>query len=131
MKTVTHNGKVYKIGAIYFDGLNSLVKLTSIKNGEFYYIDGSGNEGSDLEIYSVECSEYVKGAKLGTIEDAPIELESGHCYYCEINQNTEKLEYATMFFHEGEWYWDSELSDVCKDFALRYIKPLYKMVRAS
>ena len=126
MKTVTHNGKVYKIGAIYFDGLNSLVKLTSIKNGEFYYIDGSGNEGSDLEIYSVECSEYVKGAKLGTIEDAPIEPKNKEAWYCEFGRA--ELGRAVLFYNDERWWWDDGHTDERYESGT---KPLYKMVKAS
>ena len=127
-KTVTQEGKIYQLNSIYVLDDGSKVVLDGVINGE------------SLKVSRLDCEKdwfaaselfLCDGVVIGTIEDAPIELESGHCYYCEINQNTEKLEYATMFFHEGEWYWDSELSDVCRDFALRYIKPLYKMVRAN
>ena len=122
MKTVTHKGKVYQIGAVY-EFLMGCEWRVDVLSGFI-----NDEPSTEFEIY-----EQIRlcAAPHGTIEDAPIELESGHCYYCEINQNTEKPEYATMFFLGGEWYWDSELSDVCKDFAPRYIKPLYKMVRVS
>jgi len=126
MKTVTHEGKVYEIGALYMFKIGGkempglLTKIHQLKGHAEFHAEGIIGE-----------SVVSFAGEIGTIEDAPIELESGHCYYCEINQNTEKPEYATMFFLGGEWYWDSELSDVCKDFAPRYIKPLYKMVRVS
>ena len=128
MKTVTHKGKVYQIDKTYATSNGQIVILKDfdIELNRFICMYDIF-ERLTATFKEVLVSEYTAG----TIEDAPIELEGGHCYYCEINQNTEKLEYATMFFHEGEWYWDSELSDVCRDFALRHIKPLYKMVRAN
>jgi len=127
-KTVTHEGKVYQVDETYATSNGQIVILKDfdIELNQFVCMYDIF-ERLTTAFKEVLVSEYTTG----TIEDAPIELDDGHCYYCEINQNTEKLEYATMFFHEGEWYWDSELSDVCRDFALRYIKPLYKMVRAS
>ena len=128
MKTVTHKGKVYQLNSIYALDDGSRVVLDGVINDESLKVSRL-----DCEIDWLSASELFlcDGVVIGTIEDAPIEPEDGHCYYCEIDQSTEKLEYATMFFHGGEWYWDSELSDVCKDFAPRYIKPLYKMVRVS
>jgi len=124
MKTVTHKGRVYQIGALYFDGMNSMIKLTGIKNEEFHYIDGSGNESTDYEIYSVECSKHLKGSVIGAIEDATIELENGEWYMCESNNG----DFKTALYCYQDKLVDNNIGGV--DLTPQF-KPLHKMVKAS
>ena len=75
MKTIKDKGKVYQAGAVYeFSGDDNHWRVGIL---EAIY------QGSDYP-YKNQCGDYkhirVYEARLGTIEEAPIELIDGECY---------------------------------------------------
>jgi hypothetical protein len=128
MEAVAHKGKVYQLNALYalIDG--SKVVLDGIREGRFKVsrLDCEGDWFTVNELF------LTNSLLIGTIENAPLELEDGHCYYCEIDQHLPtSIEYATLFFFRDEWFWDSACNDECKDFPSQHIKPLHRMVKAN
>tara|TARA_R110000850_G_scaffold106990_1_gene218407 strand:- start:584 stop:943 length:360 start_codon:yes stop_codon:yes gene_type:complete len=118
MKTIIHEGKVYQIGGRYMDqdgniGLldeccSATFKMSSESRG-FWFCD-------ELSTFEV-----------GTIEDAPLELEDGFWYMCEKYHKGQRCEipyYYCNGFNTGS---NSKLwSQV-----LNYGTPLYKMGKAE
>lgn len=119
MKTATHNGKVYQIGKLYFMG-GEFVELLDIEESVTYPFKG-------VDRY-YESISTVDARDLGTIEDAPIELEDGEWYMCEIGKNG--YSYETPALREGDnWYMDTEgLRGIDPSFSA---EPIYKMVKAT
>ena len=74
MKTVTVKGKVYQIGGLYLDtscGTGYLV--SAVEDVPSFRLSMNGEDWFACRISAIN-------SVLGTIEDAPIELENGECY---------------------------------------------------
>tara|TARA_R110002167_G_scaffold9628_3_gene44557 strand:- start:2519 stop:2872 length:354 start_codon:yes stop_codon:yes gene_type:complete len=79
MKTITHKGKVYQIGGRYADENENIglldscdgrtFKMSSISRG-FWFCNG------------------LRTFEVGTIEDAPLELEDGEWYVFNVGFNS-------------------------------------------
>jgi len=121
METVTVNGKVYQIGALYWFGSSGIYPLLGVKGGLFEYGHSPADEGT-----AHNCEEI--SLKSGTITDAPIDLEDGEWYFCGTNQvggichkYTEASDGKCATWYDGHDSFRIEGSNV---------KPLYKMVKA-
>ena len=119
METVTVKGKVYQIGEPY------------LVDGELCYLSGTVGDSlefcSDKELTHLHSSapaSYVSAIQsIGTITDAPIELEDGEWYKVENN-----CEYITMvFWKDGMWRECEESAESI--YSVDRFKPVCKMVR--
>ncbi len=115
MKTVTVKGKVYQLYVPYrIEGGYGDLHGHDEEDG-FQLM----NSGIPMTTSKIEVIESV-----GTITDAPIELEAGEWYMCkDVNENTVVLRYKMgSFYLEGNnpGFYPSE-----------DVRPLYKMVKAS
>lgn len=77
---ITHNGKQYEIGRLYQaeDGIGVLKGITTNKR---CFVVGDNNS----DWHSEWIVEILDGDTAGKVTDAPIELEEGCWYMCEIN----------------------------------------------
>jgi hypothetical protein len=86
MKTITHKGKVYQIGGMYeFSDSGSswhIEMLYNICDQDFFetYCEHINDSSSWKKCRSVS-------GELGTIEDAPLELEDGEWYVFNVEFN--------------------------------------------
>lgn len=80
-KTVTVKGKVYQIGGLYLNAAEESCTLMA-HDGEVFKIEING-------MY-FDTDELTVIAVMGTIEDAPLELEDG-CYYSFIHKGHQSL----------------------------------------
>lgn len=124
MKTVTHKGKVYQLFATYCtpdSQAGELLKFDSSKDCPFV-IRVLIDDGSSVEI---PCKViYTVGGIIGTIEDAPLELEAGEWYMCKSKNSA----YNTALFYKGGELLDN---DHCGIDISEHFEPLYKMVKAN
>ena len=74
MKTITHKGKVYRIGGRYMDE-DSNIGLLDSHDGRTFRLS------SEIRVWF--CDE-LHTFEVGTIEDAPLELEDGQWYVFNI-----------------------------------------------
>ncbi len=101
MKTVTHEGKVYQIGAVY-----------EFSNGGKSWFPGKLHGFDGAGYFSATCGEYAKirlqQAPIGTITAAPVELVDGKAYqfnargyqYCGIYNEDRKI----LNVDQGQWF---------------------------
>jgi len=121
METVTVKGKVYQLNTLYeFSDLGTSWHLETLENicdkGFFETYDERNEEGSSWKL----CRS-VSG-ELGTIIDAPIELEDGEWYMCDLISGP-----AVMQFKYSEWFYsDGNSFDVSRVDVFA----LHKMVKA-
>ena len=118
MKTITHKSKVYQIGERYVD-----------KNGNIGLLDSC--DGRTFKMSSESrgfwfCNELAT-FEMGTIEDAPIELEDGFWYMCEKAQHGLRYEvpYQVPYFYFNGF--KSNSSSRLWFSVSDYGTPLYKM----
>ena len=127
MKTITVKGKVYEVGKLYkFSDSNSnwyVERLIRICDRGFFvaYCEGS-NEESSWRV----CRVITEG--LGTIKDAPIELERGEWYMCSDSNGVKRVGYfdGAVMTDGLNHFGDSCLNPLRRDT----YTPLYKMVKA-
>ena len=113
MKTITHKGKVYQIGGRYADEHEYIGLLDSYDGRTFRM----SSESRGLWL----CNE-LSTFEVGTIEDAPLELESGEWYMCELKKGR-----APLQWHTGAWlFCDGWVFDTVHSAS---IIPLYKMIK--
>ena len=110
MKTITVKGKVYEIGKLYgsakgIGGLcgHSMNGFELRKNSDEFFIS---------TIYPVDLD------AIGTIKDAPIELEDGEWYMCEYG-----IDDRDVFYCDGGKLSIDGMNKDC-------VKPLHKMIKA-
>ena len=120
MKTVTVNGKVYQIGGVYKDSDGEYCQLHMDNEGNTHNAFGVYHFASQCLIFTTELT----ATPLGTITDAPVELEDGEWYMCDLSSGEAVMCWSkdenTFFYSDGNGF------DASKDDAL----PLYKMVKA-
>lgn len=120
MKTVTHEGKVYKLDETYVTQANEIMILIGIEqDGDFIvsYPFESNKHGA----VALRTSKYTTG----TIEEAPPELENGEWYMCVSSLNSTNHKTCLLYI-DGKFV-DPDCSGI--DIGEHY-KPLYKMVKA-
>ena len=116
MKTITVKGKVYEVGKLYRSEATFEVGYLGEAIGEsFNLYQQRGISGSYIAASSI--SEITEA--IGTIKDAPIELEDGEWYMCEDHKGRQ----AVLHYVDNKWL-DSRSCPVMQ------IAPLYKMVKA-
>ncbi|PCI53638.1 MAG: hypothetical protein COB36_11945 [Alphaproteobacteria bacterium] len=120
METVVVKGKVYQTGEIYQDKHGDDCKLirVDISNGDSPFC---------VEYFGLTAGVYVDSlqvTRLGTIEDAPIELEDGEWYRVENNCQS-----ITVMFWEDNLWRECE-SPVDETYARAMFVPIEKMVKA-
>lgn len=118
MKTATHNGKVYQIGKLYFMG-GEFAELVEIDESVTYPFKGINQH--------YKSARTVDARDLGTIEDAPIELEDGEWYMCECGIIESRVNKPLLRLGEGGW----SVNDSRVNSNLLNVKPLYKMVKST
>tara|TARA_R110000850_G_C9963662_1_gene464606 strand:+ start:1371 stop:1754 length:384 start_codon:yes stop_codon:yes gene_type:complete len=99
MKTVTVKGKVYQIGGLYRDQSGEYARLKSAdesKSNPFVLMYQYSHEMTVTTKPWKVISE-IKASSVGTIEDAPIELEDGEWYMCEKTAYDQK--YMTLLYY--------------------------------
>ena len=98
MKTITVNGKVYQVGAVYW------------AYGEYLELVGHNTSGGFIMAYPDKTSSYISAKKIGaavgkvgTIEDAPLEVKAGEVWMChyEVQTGSESCEHFTLPFVAG------------------------------
>ena len=117
MKTITVKGKVYEVGLIYATETGCGKLMRFIEEDDCFEIMNDNK-------YTIHPDVFEINAGLGTIKDAPIELEEGEWYMCEYNENiTRPANYIGGEFYasEGARFEDSITGTP---------KVLYKMVKA-
>jgi hypothetical protein len=113
MKTIIHEGKVYQIGGRYMDQDGNIGLLDECCSATFKMSSESRGFWFCDELSTFE---------MGTIEDAPLELESGEWYMCELEKGR-----APLQWHTGAWlFCDGWVFDTVHSAS---IIPLYKMVK--
>lgn len=118
MKTVIVNNKEYQIGAVYMDDDGEIGRLKSAAQGEECPFVLRFNDRNGIRTKPCNFLSAIE-FPLGTIKDAPIELEEGEWYMTEINH---------VFFVEGGVYKnEAGGSPVATTNSYR---PLYKMIKA-
>ena len=105
METVTVKSRVYQIGGLYMFGAAGIYPLLGVKGDMFHFGHHPADEGS-----SYNCEEI--SLNLGTITDAPIELEDGdmcrfeyqntHCmgFYSKANKSFVNFGETICFLRE-------------------------------
>ncbi len=97
MKTVTHEGNVYQIGAVYEFSNDG----KSWFPGRLHGLDGTG-------CYSATCGEYsrirLQQAPIGTITEAPVELVDGEWYL--VKKEWGSKETRALHRNNGAWFYD-------------------------
>ena len=82
MKTVIHKGKEYQIGAVY--------EFTSNGNFSIDVLLGIHTEGANKGMFTCVNGDYAEIREvlrlLGTIKEAPIELEDGAAYQFDYSE---------------------------------------------
>ena len=79
METITVKGKVYEIGKLYGSGKGIGGLCGHSEDG--FELRKSSNKFCINAIYPIDLD------SIGTIKDAPIELEDGEWYMCEYNED--------------------------------------------
>ena len=123
MKTITHKGKIYQVDESYLVKGKLVILRGYNKEDGFVFLDGTEQGlfvyASDDHPYLITTSKYTSG----TIEDAPIELEAGQWYMCDLESGL-----APLQRNEGLWYFsDGRTFNETKVDVI----PLYKMVKAE
>tara|TARA_R110000851_G_scaffold283934_1_gene437511 strand:- start:133 stop:483 length:351 start_codon:yes stop_codon:yes gene_type:complete len=113
MKTTIHKGKVYQIGGRYVD-----------KNGNIGLLDSC--DGRTFKMSSESkgfwfCNELAT-FEMGAIEDAPLELESGGWYMCDLESGNAPLQWYT-----GAWLFSNGV--IFSEAKNCSVIPLYKMIK--
>jgi len=129
MKTVTHKGKVYQLHSMYafYDaGMESNFEIH-----ELCGISSSGNfEDENTDVWGCAANELP--TKLGTIEDAPLELEDNTWYMChwEIQTDNESTSHHEEPKKCRKGSGGHGSFHGVPERALLFT-PLYKMIRAN
>ncbi len=76
MNTINHDGKVYQVGAVYEFSNDGKRWCVDTFEGIHQYVRHPYRTGFDISFKFIRACEV----KVGTIEDAPIELIDGECY---------------------------------------------------
>ncbi len=123
MKTVTVKGKVYQIGKLYIDDRGELGRLTDTDEDNFIVASYKGGTS-----WHSLCANKINPEVLGTIEDAPIELEAGDWWLCHYEIQTANESWS---HHDKPFEVGPELSflDVPENAA--FFTPKKKMVLES
>tara|TARA_R110002153_G_C13020842_1_gene467470 strand:- start:198 stop:587 length:390 start_codon:yes stop_codon:yes gene_type:complete len=119
MKTITNKGKVYQIGGRYVDGEGNIGQLQSC-DGRRKFKMISGSKGFWF------CDE-LRTYEMGTIEDAPLELENGFWYMCEKVMQGQRCE-VPYYYRNG---FNTGSNSKLWSPASNYGKPLYKMTKSE
>lgn len=114
METVTVEGKVYQIGGIYkYDGAEYCF-LKAVKSGVFIVLR--------FGVHEVSYPAGLTATPLGTITDAPLELEDSEWYLCKFKGD------ETVVFWTGESWCDGFGDQIRSDWQGDII-PIHKMVK--
>lgn len=114
METVTVKGKVYQIGEWYLNDRDEACSLI-----------GHGVDGFEVDINGMLCQSHELAVieTVGTITDAPIELEDGEWYMCDLASGKSVLTWdqdtETWLYSDGDQFQEVENTPI----------PLFKMVR--
>ena len=113
METVTVSGKIYQIGAIYW-AAGEYLELVRAEEGEFTlaYPDKSASHVATNRIKAVD-------QELGTITDAPIELEPGKWYEAD--------DYGVLIYWNGCLRYNKKSGLVVNP---SYLNSIHEMVKA-
>jgi len=130
MEKVTVKGKVYQIGEPY----------RSVDDGRIGYLQtaiAGGGFSLKLKPNIEEAGEVIlcagiEGLTVGTITDAPIELEDGEWYMLESKVGISRtgIVKAPYLFSNGGWYESDNMKFQDPLFKASDYVPLYKMVKA-
>ncbi len=97
MKTVTHEGKVYQIGGLYeFSDNGHKVYIDTLAD-----INNSDNPFVDREGFGWKLLREIQNPIMGTIKDAPIELEDGCVYQFDFGG---ERGFAGQFIGAGDFH---------------------------
>ena len=119
METITQLGKIYQIGQLYQDEFGEIMILLAAAEIGFSMVPVVSGD-----VVTRKQATPINPTQLGTIEDAPIELEDGEWYMCDLESGP-----APLQWNEGSWFF----SDGCTfDTAnTASVIPLHKMVKAE
>mgnify|MGYP003657389126 FL=1 len=126
METITHKGKVFQVGALY----------RSAETSEVGYLDGVAGESFNLYMLKNRLGRYIAASviseiinDIGTIEDAPIELEDGEWYMCADDNGLMRAAYYDGSTLTGGV---NSSGDSCLHLIRKNeYRVLYKMVKAE
>jgi len=116
METVTVKGKVYQIGVLYTSMCGCHIGHLKEVTEESFILDC----GIYIDLQEIGA---INASELGTITDAPLELEDGEWYMCkyQIQTASETFSWANeVLLYDGRFVTGDDWA---------HLKPLYKMVR--
>ncbi|PHQ78911.1 MAG: hypothetical protein COB66_07925 [Coxiella sp. (in: Bacteria)] len=123
MEKVTVKGKVYQIGGLYICNQGEIGILKSANENEEYPFVLIWDSPIVKRTKPCERIYTVAQSVIGTITDAPIELEDGEWYMCKFKRNEVFVSWTGELWCDG---WGDQIRNDWQGD----IVPIYKMVKA-